>query len=367
METSDGEQFPLLVKFLFAGDDLSVQVHPDDAYAAAHPDAHLKNECWTILHAEPDARLLAGLNDGVTRGRFEQAVKAGDLEPLLRAVPARVGTTHYLPSGTVHALGAGTSVAEIQTPSDTTYRVYDFNRTDPSTGETRRLHVDRALECINFDDPNPPPPAADPEDGDVIVTTPQFTVTHRTTGAIDDGFAVLVGIGGAGTVAGRPLNRGDVLLLPHDREAVEVTGDATYLEVTAARILTVGCSAGRRVAAWLLAMKPRLKQPRRYAATGRTAETCPTAPAMSELLSAPVLFFLLGIFACLVRSDLEFPQPIPKLLSLYLLVAIGLKGGVELRAAEASFEVLAGLGGGRGALGRRAVLDVLRAQAGGWA
>ena len=231
VETPDGEQFPLLVKFLFAGDDLSVQVHPDDDYAAKHPDAHLKNECWTIMHTETGARLLAGLEDGVSRERFEQAIEDGTLEDLLGTVPAVVGRTHYLPSGTVHALGGGCTVAEIQTPSDTTYRVFDFNRVDPKSGRPRELHVRQALECINFDDPNPPPPAVDPADGDVIVRTPQFTVTHRTTGELADGFAVLVGLDGTGQVAGHRLGRGDVLLLPHEREAVAVESPGTFLEV----------------------------------------------------------------------------------------------------------------------------------------
>ena len=226
-----GEQFPLLVKFLFAGDDLSVQVHPDDAYAAEHEDAHLKNECWTIMDVEPEARLLAGLRDGVTRAAFRQAIDDGTLENLLGSTPATVGRTHYLPSGTVHALGAGCTVAEIQTPSDTTYRVYDFNRVDPSTGATRQLHVEQALACINFDDPNPPPPTIDPADGDVIVRTPQFTVTHRTTGTLDDGLAVLVGLDGQGSVDGRSLARGKVLLLPHERETVAVDAPGTFLEV----------------------------------------------------------------------------------------------------------------------------------------
>ncbi len=231
--TPHGPQFPLLVKFLDAKDDLSVQVHPDEAYAAEHAGAHLKNECWTTLQHEPGARLLAGLNNGVLREEFEAAVREGRLETLLRRVPAEAGVTQYLPSGTVHALGAGMLVAEIQTPSDTTYRVYDFERVDPATGQKRQLHVEQALQCINFDDPNPPEPVTTPGDGVAIVEAPQFTVFRRECGdSLDlaEGFAVLVCIDGEAALNGEDFRRGDTVILPHDRPAARVTGQCTFLE-----------------------------------------------------------------------------------------------------------------------------------------
>ena len=179
VQTPAGPQFPLLIKFLDAADDLSVQVHPDEAYAAEHAEAHLKNEAWYVLQAEPNSRLLKGLEAGVTRESFERAVADGTVEGLLTGLPAVVGECHYLPSGTVHALGAGMLVAEVQTPSDTTYRVYDFKRKDPKTGEERELHVDRALRCIDFSTAgtNPTPPVG----GDGILTTaPQFTIAKQS-------------------------------------------------------------------------------------------------------------------------------------------------------------------------------------------
>ena len=237
VETPDGPQFPLLIKFLDAKEDLSVQVHPDEAYAAAHAGAHLKNECWTTLEHEPGARLLAGLEPGVTAESFEEALERGQLEQLLRKVPAKTGVTQYLPSGTVHALGAGMLVAEIQTPSDTTYRVYDFDRVDPSTGKKRQLHVEQALACINFGDPNPPDPVEDAGEGDVVVSAPQFTVTRRESAAedhflvLDEGFSVLVGLSDVGSLgAFGELRRGDVVILPHDRPALEIGGRCTFLE-----------------------------------------------------------------------------------------------------------------------------------------
>ncbi len=119
--------FPLLVKFLDAREHLSVQVHPSPEYARAHPDAHLKTECWYVMEAVPGSVIYKGVKPGVTRERFEAALRAGRGEgvvELLDAVPAIVGECHNLPSGTVHALGAGVLVAEVQTPSDTTFRVY---------------------------------------------------------------------------------------------------------------------------------------------------------------------------------------------------------------------------------------------------
>ena len=143
-------QFPILIKFLDAREDLSVQVHPDQEYANTHPGAHLKTEAWYVLQADPGARLLKGLKPGTTRAAFEDAIADGTVEHHLNAIRVKEGHCHFLPSGTIHALGAGILVAEVQTPSDTTFRVYDFQRIDPSTGKPRKLHVTEALTCIDF-------------------------------------------------------------------------------------------------------------------------------------------------------------------------------------------------------------------------
>lgn len=136
--------FPLLLKYLDARENLSVQVHPSPEYVEAHPDAHLKSEAWYIVDAEPDAVIYKGVREGTTPEAFEAAIGDGSVVDLLIPVPARAGECHYLPSGTCHALGAGVVVAEVQTPSDTTFRVYDWGRTD------RELHVTQALECMDF-------------------------------------------------------------------------------------------------------------------------------------------------------------------------------------------------------------------------
>jgi len=143
-------QFPILTKFLDAREDLSLQVHPDDNYARAHPGAHLKSEAWYVVESDPGSRILNGLRAGVSREDFRRGIEAGNVDQLITPIPTKPGQCFYLPSGTVHALGAGILVAEIQTPSDTTFRVFDFNRVDPSTGKPRALHVEQALECIDF-------------------------------------------------------------------------------------------------------------------------------------------------------------------------------------------------------------------------
>jgi mannose-6-phosphate isomerase len=143
-------QFPILIKFLDAAQDLSVQVHPDEEYARAHPGAHLKNEAWFIVQAEAGSRLLKGLRPGVTRESFARAIADGSVESSINSITVQAGDCFYLPSGTVHALGAGILAAEVQTPSDTTFRVFDFNRIDPSTGKQRTLHVEEAMKCIDF-------------------------------------------------------------------------------------------------------------------------------------------------------------------------------------------------------------------------
>jgi mannose-6-phosphate isomerase len=141
--------FPLLVKFLDAKQNLSVQVHPSPAYAAAHPGAHLKTESWYVLDAAPGAVIYKGIRQGVTREQFAAHLKQGDaVVHDLIAVPVKAGDVHHLPSGTCHALGEGVVVAEVQTPSDTTFRVHDWGRTG------RTLHIQQALECIHF---GPPP------------------------------------------------------------------------------------------------------------------------------------------------------------------------------------------------------------------
>ncbi len=146
------KEFPLLLKFIFPTDKLSIQVHPDDAYAAAHEAAaggRGKTEMWHIVFAEPGAKLLAGLKTGVTREKFLEGIAAHTLEDLLETHHVRAGDTFYIPAGTPHTIGADMIVCEVQEYSDLTYRLYDYDRVD-TYGKQRELHVAKALQVMKF-------------------------------------------------------------------------------------------------------------------------------------------------------------------------------------------------------------------------
>lgn len=145
------EKFPLLLKILDAHDRLSVQVHPDDNFAQKHENGEKgKTEAWYILDAEEGARLIYGFKENVTAESFEKALKEGEPEKYLNFVPCAKGDVFYIPAGTVHAVGKGLLIAEIQQSSNTTYRVFDYNRRDKD-GNLRPLHIDKALMVSNFD------------------------------------------------------------------------------------------------------------------------------------------------------------------------------------------------------------------------
>jgi len=235
-------QFPILIKFLDAREDLSVQVHPDLTYANANPGAHLKTEAWYVLQSDPGSRLLKGVKNDVDRASFERAIHTGDVENLINAIPVSHGDCFYLPSGTVHALGAGILVAEVQTPSDTTFRVFDFNRIEPATGKPRQLHVQQALACIDFSPQAPEPPAV--EGPTTLVNSPFFHLHRAQLKPSETGHlrpekpAILIATEGTFTVHANevavPAKAGEVILIPAAAPKPHVTagGDpATYLEV----------------------------------------------------------------------------------------------------------------------------------------
>jgi mannose-6-phosphate isomerase len=145
-------QFPLLVKFLFPTDQLSIQVHPDDAYAQQNepPGAVGKTEMWHVVSAEPGATLLLGLVPKVDREKFQSAIKQGELEHFFERLPVSPGDTFYVPSGTPHTIGAGMILCEVQQNSDLTYRLYDFDRVD-AKGKPRDLHIEKAMSVIDFE------------------------------------------------------------------------------------------------------------------------------------------------------------------------------------------------------------------------
>jgi mannose-6-phosphate isomerase len=145
-------RFPLLIKFLDVEQPLSLQVHPDFETAGRIGDlARAKNEAWYVMDAPPDGYLHRGFRAGIARGDVEAALAQGRLEETLMRLPARKGRCFYIPGGTVHGIGPGLMLAEVQTPSDTTFRLFDWNRPDPATGRPRDLHIEAALSCTKFE------------------------------------------------------------------------------------------------------------------------------------------------------------------------------------------------------------------------
>lgn len=146
-----GNNFPLLVKFIDARQDLSVQVHPDDAFAQSHGMANGKTEMWYVVKADRGARIANGFNREVDPSEYDKLVESGEIEQTLRYMQARKGDVFIIPAGRVHTICAGLFVAEIQQTSDATYRIYDYHRKD-SEGKERELHTELARQAIDFKD-----------------------------------------------------------------------------------------------------------------------------------------------------------------------------------------------------------------------
>ena len=182
--------FPLLIKFLDACDNLSVQVHPSVAYAKSHQEAHLKSEAWIILDTTPEGRIYVGLREGTTEETLRTSIANDTVPELLNAIDVKIGECYYLPSGTCHALGAGVLVAEVQTPSDTTFRVWDWGRTG------REMHVNQAMECIDFDAPSLTFTQPEPlQSGDFLTThfvDTQFFSIERVEARVDTELELVV-------------------------------------------------------------------------------------------------------------------------------------------------------------------------------
>ncbi|MCP4590151.1 MAG: mannose-6-phosphate isomerase [bacterium] len=247
-----GGRFPLLIKYLDARENLSVQVHPDESMARRlGGSVRVKDEAWFVVAVSGDGCIYRGFKPGVTREGFTAAIEAGTVASTLNRIAVKAGQCYMLPSGTVHALGAGVLIAEVQTPSDTTYRVHDWDRVDPGTGQGRTLHVAEALECASF---HPVDPATEQRShvGDVwttvtrLITCDSFTIERvRMTEGLErplspGRLAVWMVLQGEGRIAGpagaEPCRfaLGDTLLLPaglEDSQLITDT-DCTFLEVT---------------------------------------------------------------------------------------------------------------------------------------
>jgi mannose-6-phosphate isomerase len=239
------EQFPLLVKFLDAHQDLSVQVHPDDELGHSLAGDNGKTEAWVVVHAEPGSLIYAGLQPGVGRDQFARALETGQVEPLLHRFEAHPGDCIFIPSGTVHAIGSGIIIAEIQQMSDATFRVFDWNRVGPD-GKPRALHIEQALTSIDFETgPVLPvrPVRREVEGGSLecLVNCPYFVLDRLTLRGPSrvghaERFSILLGLGGASVVRHdgqeHRLLFGQTLLLPAEAGVCEVEpigGEATVL------------------------------------------------------------------------------------------------------------------------------------------
>lgn len=234
--TADG-RFPLLLKILDANDILSLQVHPDSAAAAEiGGDAAMKTECWYVIESR-NGYIYKGLKPGVTPQQFRKAIETDRAEDCVRKIPCKTGDFHYLPAGTVHAIGPGLVIAEVQTPSDTTYRVTDW-------GRGREIHVEKSMESIHFEVASDTPPGAN---GDTLLVTDFFTVARHTAksqvpvgltagvcGAIMllDGKCEIRHSGNTEPVVS--VNAGDTVLLPAamDSPTLHPLTDVTWLEIT---------------------------------------------------------------------------------------------------------------------------------------
>ncbi len=218
-----GDRFPLLVKILDARDDLSIQVHPP-AGVAAELGGEAKTEMWYIASAEPGAALYVGLKEGVTREDFERGIAEGATESQVHRIEAVAGEFIFIPSGRLHAIGAGLLIFEIQQNSDTTYRVFDWNRVGLD-GKPRDLHVAESLRCIDFDDVEP---AMGTADGKTLVDCPEFRVerwefeagSSRPCGE-EGSFSIIAVVEGEVSCGSYAFGKGDFFIVPASADLVE--------------------------------------------------------------------------------------------------------------------------------------------------
>ena len=196
---------PLLVKFIFTSEKLSVQVHPDDNFAARHENSLGKTEMWHVLKADPGAQVAIGFKKTGNKKRLREEALSGEVEELLQWVDAHVGDTFFLPAGTVHAIGAGLVLCEIQQQSDITYRLYDY-------GRPRELHLDKGLQVASTE-PAEWRPRPWPVDCRYFHTEP-LAVQGAASYPTADRFRILIALQGAGTLDGQAFQAGQAFHIP---------------------------------------------------------------------------------------------------------------------------------------------------------
>lgn len=229
-----GERFPLLIKILDARDDLSIQVHPPQKIASSL-GGEPKTEMWYIADCDPEAKLYIGFKEGVTCEEFETSLRDGTVEDKVHAVQANVGESIFIPSGRLHAIGAGFLIYEIQQNSDTTYRVFDWNRVGLD-GAPRDLHIDQSMKSIDFDDFEP---GMDEPDGKTLAICDYFVVDQLAASKGDaitnpvDYFSIISVVSGSlESAEKRNFNAGDSFILPKGGTPLTASSDATILQTT---------------------------------------------------------------------------------------------------------------------------------------
>ncbi len=231
-----GECFPLLIKILDARNDLSVQVHPPQ-YLASRLGGEPKTEMWYIADVEEGAKLYVGLKNGVTKESFQTALDEGTVEQQIHAIQPQAGESIFITSGRLHAIGAGLLIYEIQQNSDTTYRVFDWNR-DDLDGKPRQLHIEESMQCIDFSDFEPEMDTPSEPRNTCISDCEHFYMEKidLTAGASlgnphPNRFSIVTVVSGSLTdVAGTIYQAGEFLLLPRDSAPLTASKDAVILQ-----------------------------------------------------------------------------------------------------------------------------------------
>lgn len=234
-EAPDADRFPLLFKILDARDTLSLQVHPP-ASVAGELGGEPKTEVWYIAEAEPGAKLYVGVREGVDEKTFREALAAGEAESCVHSVPVVAGQHLFIPSGRLHGIGAGLLIYEIQQNSDTTYRIYDWNRLGID-GRPRQLHVEESLRCIDFGDVAPP---MDEAEGPLLVNCEHFRLERHSLGdgaSLDEAargrFGIVTVVAGGIEARDLRFGEGDFFLVPPGRAGeLRAAGPAEVLLTT---------------------------------------------------------------------------------------------------------------------------------------
>jgi len=236
-----GKQFPLLFKYLDAREDLSIQVHPNDKLAKERHNSFGKTEMWYVMQADTDSRIIVGFKQDSSKEEYVKHLNDNTLVSILDDVKAKAGDVFFLETGTVHAIGAGLVVAEIQQTSDITYRLYDFDRVD-AQGNKRELHVDLALDAINYDRVETQKKYdSKTNESNVVVDCPYFTTNFiPLDGKVEvsksgETFTVYMCIEGSFEIEyngfKNTYGKGDTVLIPAAINAFVLNGNASILEI----------------------------------------------------------------------------------------------------------------------------------------